>query len=548
MSLSVTKATLLSDIHLSKDIAELEDDIRLLWEPPDIYHNLFTDNVWLIYGRKGSGKSHLVDYMSQDDTQQTPKHNVIVIRPREDKLFPTVMGSISEVVSSDERIVTENVAAMLEFIVLVLLMRRSFDLDDYILPGEEKNAIESFLTCNELHQGSLQNLLTRIVVVLSRITGGSFKMVENLPFLLSNDVITKGYQRAKEALWRCMRQTGTLFIICIDDIDEIGFAFSKSDRLFINALIVMMVRLNLNFMKTKLPVRVLLTSPSELFFHSTLWGGDWVDSKSRCLRWTHQEGIQKIVNKRIGQQLNVRKSNRRNEYDIYSDVTDQTWSRLFPSMISNKLGRREPSFLYLLRHTFYTPRHILELSDKILQFLGEKGVTYEGRAQLSNGIWNEAFQSKVEEYTCNVVNTFLVLYTKIYDGLDVILHAFSCKSAIWTKGSLCSFVDKNHLSLTRRDSMKEYKGEELIDRLQQFGFFGLGVTDLSSPVMMTRTFQMRFAYLERLPIARPWEIAVVSPVFYDTYGIQPPDSTIIIPHERLTLSQRAWGEIAQYQP
>jgi hypothetical protein len=542
--MAVTKTTSLSDIHLSKDIAELEDDVRLVWEPPDIYQEVFKDNVWLVYGRKGSGKSHLVDYLSKDKAKGESDNGVIIIRPREDRLFPTVMTALSDVEDSDERIVVENVASTLEFIIVTLLMRRSIDLKTFIVPGPDQKAISSFLANNQLQDG---DILADIVAVLSRITGGRFKIVENLTSLMSDNPSTRGFPDAKAALWRCLKKATTSFLICIDDIDEIGFSFSRSDRLFVNALIVTMLRLNLEFARGKHPLRVLLTSPSELFFHSTLWGDDWVETKSRCLRWVHPEGIQRIVNKRIGQQLNVKKNNPRNEYDIYSDAPDQTWSRLFPTNIINKLGRQELAIKYMLRHTFYTPRHFLDLSDKILHYMGDKGVTVGQASSVPDSEWSTAFQTKVEEYSCNVVASFLKLYGKIYDGVEDVLHAFTSRPAIWTRGSLSSFVESEDLSLTRREPRKEYRGDALIDRLQHLGFLGLGSKDfVSAPT--TQAFNMRFAFLERLPSIRPWEIAAVSPVFFDSFGIHPPDRVIVVPHEQLILTHQAWQEVAQYRP
>ena len=538
------KQILLSDIHLSKDIAELEDDVRLVWEPPDIYQDVFKDNVWLVYGRKGSGKSHLVDYLKKDKSNSIAKNSVIIIRPREDRLFPSVMSAISEVSEDDERIVIENVSATLEFVLISLLMRRCIDINGFLPPGSEREDIYNFLVQNGFHQGSI---LHQAVGVLARIAGGKFKIVDNLSSLLSDNPLTKGFPDAKAALWDCLKRANSSFIICIDDIDEIGFSFSRSDRLFINALIVLMLRLNLEFAKEKHPLRILMTSPSELFFHSTLWGDDWVETKARCLRWTQHEAIQRIVNKRIGEQLNIRKNNPRNEYDIYSDATQQTWSSLFPTSITNKLGKQEPALKYLLRHTFYTPRHVLNLSDKILHHFGKRKMTVEQAKNISPYDWSVAFQNKTEEYTCNIVNSFLKLYGKIYDGLDDVLCAFTSKPAVWTRGNISTFVEREKLTITRRDSQKIYKGDAILYKLQHLGFLGLGSKDLVSHAMTT-AFNVRYAFLERLPNNRPWEIAVIAPLFYDSYGIITPDHSIIIPHERLHLSHLAWQEVAQYKP
>jgi hypothetical protein len=103
----------------------------------------------------------------------------------------------------------------------------------------------------------------------------------------------------------------------------------------------------------------------------------------------------------------------------------------------------------------------------------------------------------VEEYSCNVVSSFLKLYGKIYDGLDDVLRAFSSKPAIWTRGNLASFVDRECLTVTRRDPKKQYSGEALISKLQHLGFLGLGAKHLVCPPMVT-AFNMRFSFLERL--------------------------------------------------
>jgi len=44
-------------IKFSKEIAELEiQDIKHIWQQPDIFESLNSDDIWLVYGRKGSGK------------------------------------------------------------------------------------------------------------------------------------------------------------------------------------------------------------------------------------------------------------------------------------------------------------------------------------------------------------------------------------------------------------------------------------------------------------------------------------------------------------
>lgn len=498
-----------SEIHLSRDLAELEKDVLLVWEPPDIYQDVFKDNIWLVYGRKGSGKSHLIDYLSKVKRNGNSQSGVVIVRPREDKLFQTIMSALKDIKDDDERIIIEKIASILEFVVIAHLMRKCVDVDGFLLPGTDKETVYNFLVQNNFHNGSV---LAQSVNVLTRIMGGQFKIVDNLILMLSDNKKTYGFSDAKFALWRCLKNCSSSFIICIDDIDEIGFSFSRSDRYFVNALIVLMVRLNLEFSKEKHPLRVLLTTPSELFFHSSLWGDDWVETKSRCLRWTQVPAMQKIVNKRIAGQLNIKKSNPLNEHDIYSDANEHTWNKLLPSQIVNKVNRNEPAFTYILRHTFYTPRQVLDICDRIFTFLGEKNHTYPLSENISAYDWSCIFQTVVEDYTLSIHTSFLKLYGKIYDGIEEVLSHFKSKPAIWTRGCLSSFVDRECLTLTKIDSKKSYQGDSLIDVLQQIGFLGLGTKDLVSP-SSTTAYNMRFSFLEKMPKTKPWEIAAISPVF-----------------------------------
>ena len=539
------KTKSLKEIHLSKGISELENDVESVWEPPDIYDEVIKDNVWVVYGRKGSGKSHLIDFLKKDIKRNLKKESVFTIRPREDRLFQLVMTAINEVNYDDERLILENIAASLEFVVTTLIMKEGCDVSGFLAPSSDRETIYNFLSANELIGGSIPK---NAINFLAKLTGGQFKLIRNLADILNDNQASKGFSEAKTALWSILESVHGRYIICIDDIDEIGFSFSRIDRLFVNALIVMMLRFNFEFSKKHLPIRVLLTCPSELFFHSTLWGDDWVETKSRCLRWLHHDSIQKLVNKRIATELNIKKNNPASETDIYSDNTQSTWSKIFPTTIVNKTGRYESALKYILRHTFYTPRHILEICDKILHCLGDRGFVIKDLSSptFSKEVWHAIFREKVEEYTYNIDSSFHKLYGKIYDEIDDVCYAFQSRPSMWTKVALGEFIERKNLKVIRRETGKIYSGASLITKLQHLGFLGLGTQDLMSPPMSV-SFNMRFSFLEKLPTQRPWELAVVSPIFYDPYGIRPVGNIQVVPHESITIPNSTWHEIMRYR-
>ncbi len=534
----------LKEVNLAKGISELENEVEMVWEPPDIYDDVTNDNIWVVYGRKGSGKSHLIDFLKKDVGREQDKDSVFTIRPREDQLFQLVMTAINEVNYDDERLILENIAASLDFVVTTLIMKEGCSVDGFLSPASERETIYNFLCSNDLVEGSIPR---KAIKFLSKLTGGHFKLISNLSEILNDNQDSKGFTEAKKCLWDLLENIHGRYIICIDDIDEIGFSFSRIDRLFVNALIVMMLRFNFEFCRKHLPIRVLLTCPSELFFHSTLWGDDWVETRSRCLRWLHHDSIQKLVNKRIGAELNIKKNNPASPTDIYSDSTQNTWNKIFPTTIINKTGRSESALKYILRHTFYTPRHILQICDKILHCLGSRGFTIEdlSDANFSKDIWNTVFREKVEEYTYNIDSSFHKLYGKIYDGIDDVCYAFQSRPSMWTKSALSNFVERKNLKVKRKETGKVYSGASLITKLQHLGFLGLGTQDFMAPPMSV-SFNMRFSFLEKLPTQRPWELAVISPIFYDPYGIRPSGNVKVVPHENITIPNSTWHEIMRY--
>jgi hypothetical protein len=65
------------------------------------------------------------------------------------------------------------------------------------------------------------------------------------------------------------------------------------------------VRTNLTFKKLKANIKLLMTCPTEIFFHSSLWGSDWIETQARCLQWPRPEALHELVNRRIAVEFSV---------------------------------------------------------------------------------------------------------------------------------------------------------------------------------------------------------------------------------------------------
>ncbi len=530
-------------MKLSKGIGEIQvQELKHIWQPPDIYDEVHDNNIWLVYGRKGSGKSTLVNYLGTEKEQS----HVIIIRPRQTNLFKRALSAIKS--SSDEdRIIEESFANTIDFILTTRIIRDLVESNKYYKPGSPQEIMYNFMQQHDLMEGSV---LRKAINLFS--TAGKLKIVPDVDSAIKTIEGGVDYDDAKEALMEYSVEINKSIVLCIDDIDEIGFSFSRFDRLFVNGLLILMVRSNTNYLENQSKIRIVLTIPSELYFHSTLWGGDWVSGKAECLIWENKEHIQELVNKRIALELGIKKNNPRFKTDIYSVDTRQTWNRVFPTTIGNKFGKSEQAFEYLLRHTFYTPRHILDLCDRIISNVVDNG---NGKSQkdiekITNGIsvtaWSKIFQDSVQDFAEVAAVNIRDLFGEIYEGLDDVLKAFRSRPHIWNRSQLLNYIVEADLQLVRPDKEQIFQGESLVNALHRIGFIGLATRDMAASAQGTHKYNVKFSFLEKTVYQGGWELAVVSPLFYDTYDIRSIDNTVINPHENLILTTKSLHHIMNY--
>lgn len=528
-------------IRLSKGIGEIQKaDLKHIWQPPDIYEEVHDNNVWLVYGRKGSGKSTLVDYLGAESDNS----HVIIIRPRQTNLFRRALSAIKD--STDEnRIIEESFVNTIDFILTTKIMRDLVEAGAYYPPKSSQEIIYNFLKQHDLIEGSV---LKKAINLFS--IAGKLKIVPDIESSLEKIEGGVDFDDAKSALMEYTKESNQSIILCIDDIDEVGFSFSRFDRLFVNGLLIFMIRSNINYLENESKIRIVLTIPSELYFHSTLWGGDWVSGKAECLVWNDTEVIQELVNKRIAMELGIKKNHPRFKTDIYSINSSQTWDRVFPTIIANLLGKNERAFEYVLRHTFYTPRHVLDLCDKIIKKILDNGRAKleldEAASKISQNQWNKIFQDSVQEFAGASTTNFCDLFGEIYEGLNEVLKAFRSRPIIWNRAQLLRYVEEQQLEMFRPDKEISYQGESLINALHRIGFLGLGSRDVTKTPPGVYKYSVKYSFLEKVVYQGGWEIAVIAPVFYDTYDIRPIENTIVKPHEKLNIGSKAMHKIMGY--
>lgn len=526
---------------ISFAIAELEQDrVDLLWEPPIAFESMRDFSCWVLYGKKGCGKSTIVAYWEA----KPGKHRVTVIRPAaEDTFYELLAAFVNANTTNDKHLLERRMTQLLDTVVTISLMKDWYVRNSHTVARGDEALVYQFLqSIGAIESSALARAIKFIEVALEGHAKMSFSK-----YLEETGKPT--FTVARDAYFRLLARQGTdsLTIACIDDIDDVLFSFGEVDRVFIDALLSYTVEANTKHFKNQVPLRIILTCPSELYYHRELWGGDKVASHAVVIRWSDPERLKQLVNKRIALKLDVRKRQPRESGDVYSIESANTWNRAFPEHIVNRLELRESAFEYVLRHTFYTPRDVLNVLDAIHDDPQYSVCRPDDVSDLGTRRWSELFQRIVTEQSQHIVASFIGIYNQIYEGLPHVLTAFRERPNVWAHRQLEDFILSEKLSLRRRDSSDLVVGESLIATLYKIGFLGLATEDASKmPKGGSRYYSTRYSFLRDTAIPGSWDIALVAPVFYDALRVHSWFPIIVAPHSRLLLDQQSATQLGSY--
>ena len=253
-----------------------------------------------------------------------------------------------------------HISNILDLIIHIDVMQKEIQEKQEKYLSNNEALIYEYLRNNDLISGST---IYKTLKYLRKITAG-LKHIENLTNLLNES--EPSFESAQEAFYEYLKTSKKFITIYIDNIDDFGFDFSVRNRSFFNALLSTTMRINSDCMRRKIPFRVTLMVPSELYDTAVLWNRDKIKTRRIFLNWDTEEKIRNLVCKRIAIELNIKKSKPRYEGDIYSISKDQTWDRIFPEKIQNNVNKRENTLRFILRHSLYTPRTVLDICSAII--------------------------------------------------------------------------------------------------------------------------------------------------------------------------------------
>lgn len=533
-------------LDLGRSISEYEQrEISFIFELPINYEEISQDDRWILVGRKGSGKSSYIDFRLNE------KNDILkdVIRPSE-RLNREVLSVYTRIVTtlgrgaSPEQIeedVKANLTLALEFLINTTIMRSIVDHQEGSILRGEVETLHTFLVANNLHTGSIVRKALKLIHTLSKneVIGNMVDAVDQISQI--------SYEDALDAMHDWISSSGEKIILYIDGIDDFGFDYSIRYRALYNAMLSTVMRINELAIQERLSLRILLAIPSELFENTVLWNRDKILKKTAYLHWEDKNKVQNLVNKRIAVELGRRKHKPRWKEDLYSVNSAHTWDRFFPRTIYNKKGRQEQLFPFILRHSMYTPRTVLDICTRVLEAMEIHDLSGilpdEGT---SSAMQSTLIVDSVEEQTIQIARSIQDVFSKMFTGFDQLLHTFQGAQNGFHPDQIMNFLENNCTSLVTDMATKKQIDDpnELLQILFRSGFLGLGRSTHEAPPNCEQ-FRLEFSYVKPVILYNSWDIAVISPVFYDFVGTRRTPLSDVVPHNRLTLTPTMIKEMAE---
>lgn len=533
-------------IDLGKSTAEYEENlVQHLFEQPINFDDITNNEKWLIVGRKGAGKSSYIDFMVSQSNGKVRE----VLRPGK-RVSNAVLGiysALKDKIKAEnyellEDEVKENMIIVLDLIFHITVMNKLYQSwDDKILTGDKKT-IYDFLKLHDLIDGSS---IYKGIKFVRKITKGLEKL--NLISQLLSNLDDISYEDATEALYDNLRRTETDFTLYIDNIDDFGFDFTLRNRAYYNALLALTMRVNGSAIEEKIPLRLVLAIPSELYETSILWNQDKVARRTAYIHWEDEEKVKNLLNKRIAVELNIRKKHPRWKDDVYSVASEHTWDKLFKHIISNKLHKDEDLFLYVLRHSLYTPRTVLNLCSRILVAKFDAGLSDDEMISSSKDKESELVIHAIEQQTIEISKGIISVFCKLYPGFSELLTIFAGNINIYSKKGLEEVIDVYATDLMKDITTNEYINDKnkIIDILYRSGVIGFGRNNYVNS-NFGNEYNLYFSYVKASSCGQSWDCALISPIFYDYLAVQREPVTNVEPHKKLFLNKeklKRWGAL-----
>lgn len=401
-------------IMLNKPFGEnsCEDEKRLLLGDYEKYYfrnkrfetKILDRSTYLIVGRRGTGKSSLIEYFSFDEFHKHYR----CIDVNEPQLYQVVLEKVAKLLETNALHTSRRSRLIWKYVIWALIFREYEELDDRIsLAGMMNFSGEKKFSPSRIILSLIQGLVTKF-------TGMNIEEVfQSIEEKLSSDV----FKEAQESVLALSRNDET--IIALDSIEDYPVENTAMMEA-ISALVEYASEFNSEFSSKGLHLKVFISS--EIFPHllaSVIPNPLKVVRDPLVMHWRPKELLRFVgwrwflhlkETGRIADDFQV-------DFEKPADVMKKIWEPYFGSQLLNAAGNQEAAFAFLLRHTQLRPRQLVIICNQLFRIIAENGYISDNPSRdVARAVGEVQSQLAIE-----VINS----YKKIHHNVDRILNALT---------------------------------------------------------------------------------------------------------------------------
>lgn len=394
-----------------------EDEKRLLLGNYEKYYfrnkrfetRIMDRSTYLIIGRRGTGKSSLIEYFGFSDLHGRRFRSIDVNEP---ELYQMVLEKVAKLLEENSLHTSYKTKLIWKYVIWSLIFREYADADPRIAEAEADISElrgESRLTASRVVLHLIQALVTK----LTGQAHGLEEIFDDIENRLASDAFLEAQQAVLEY---CKNDESAIALDSIEDYPVSNTAMMAA----ISALIEFASDFNIEYSLKGLHLKVFISS--EIYPHllaSVIPNPLKVVRDPLVMHWRPKE-LLRFMGWRW--YLHLRETGRINEdlridFERPSEVLHKIWEPYFGSDLTNAAGQKERSFAYLLRHTQLRPRQLVIICNRLFDYLRLNDYSSDNPSRdAARAIADVQSQLAIE-----VLNS----YKKIHHNVDRILNALT---------------------------------------------------------------------------------------------------------------------------
>lgn len=451
--------------------------------------------TYLIIGRRGTGKSSLIEYFSFYNKRKQTR----CIDINEPEIYQVVLEKVARVLQENSDFPMPKIRLLWEYVIWALIFKEYSKKEDIIRAAD-------MLDYRDDNKTTPSRIILKVIQSLvARFTGINKNEIEGILDDIKEKISSEVFEKAKLSVIEYSRVQEA--IIAIDSIED----YPVSNNAMMNSiasLIEFASEFNVLYSQHGLHLKVFVSA--EVYPHlltSVISNPLKFVNDPLFLHWRPKDLLRFICwrwymylrdTKQIDPDITV-------DFDKPQQMMEKLWTPYFGNMLTNGAGCEEPSFPYILRHTQLRPRQLVIICNKLFNLSCDS----DDRPHVTSETIREAISSVEFDLANEIINA----YKKIYENADRILDALTGLPMVF-KGKDLDRVARRTVSQWHNQDYSSYNFRAIVAEL---GIVGkIRHFDKRSGIIAA---DFEFCQRGRLSITET-DDCVFHPLFFKKFNVQ----------------------------